>query len=96
MENDNELIEAFWISQGGKAHMKPDLWFYESDWNMLMPVVEKMFSLWQGTGEEGFQKRLNLRLHRFTRECPISSPVQQVYTKLIAFIKWYNTAIEPF
>jgi hypothetical protein len=38
----NELIEKFWIEQGGKPHDPADLWFYESDWGMLMPVVEKI------------------------------------------------------
>src|SRR3972149_7703472 len=41
-EENDKLIEEFWISQGGKANMKEDLWFYQSDWNMLMPVVEKI------------------------------------------------------
>jgi hypothetical protein len=42
---DSELIEEFWVSQGGKPHLAADIWFYESDWNMLMPVVEKIEGL---------------------------------------------------
>lgn len=42
VKSDNELIEEFYISQGGKPHDPADLCFYESDWNMLMPVVEKI------------------------------------------------------
>lgn len=42
VKSDNELIEEFYISQGGKPHVPADLCFYESDWNMIMPVVEKI------------------------------------------------------
>jgi hypothetical protein len=38
----NQLIEKFWVEHGGKPHMTEDLWFYESDFNMLMPVLEKI------------------------------------------------------
>jgi hypothetical protein len=43
--NTNELIEKFWIKHGGKPHMKEDLWFYESDWSMLMPILDIICSL---------------------------------------------------
>lgn len=38
----NELIEKFWIEQGGKPHMDADIWFYENDWVMLIAVLEKI------------------------------------------------------
>jgi hypothetical protein len=40
MKTDNELIEDFYVSMGGKPTLKEDLSFYESDYNMLMDVLE--------------------------------------------------------
>lgn len=41
IDND-ELIGNFYISQGGYDHRREDWSFYGSDWNMIMPVVEKI------------------------------------------------------
>lgn len=52
---ENKIIEKFWVEQGGKPHMEADISFYESSWDMLMPVVEKMKiaadELWQNFEE---------------------------------------------
>ena len=87
---DNELIEEFFVSHGGgPIIVKADVDFYQASWDMLMPVVGKMFSLWQ-PASEGFQKSVNLKLDKFRREVPIGSHIQQVHKEVIVFIKWYN------
>jgi hypothetical protein len=88
----DELIEKFWIEQGGKPHLKEDISFYESDWNMLMPVVEKIG---------------NIPPNRFVidnNECKIigdtkikvfnASKRLSVYECVIKFITWYNQGKE--
>lgn len=42
MKTENQLIEDFYVSQGGKPTVPADIDFYESDWNMLMAVVEQI------------------------------------------------------
>jgi hypothetical protein len=80
MEN-NELIEGFWISQGGKPHDPADLWFYESSWDMLMPVVEKIDSLHNNHPFE---------VAEFCNGYQISAKINIIYQAVIEFIKWHN------
>lgn len=102
MKTDNELIAEFMGFEFKNDHTNVKYWHYNElnlvstdlifneSWDWLMPVVEKMYSLWLGVGEDGFQKSLNLRLHSFSRKCPIHSPITQVYLRVVEFIKWYN------
>ncbi len=87
MKTDNELIEEFWVSQGGKPNMGADLWFYESDWNMLMPVVEKIGKLDENFLIANDQPETPVRLMMTT---PIFEPIQVVHYRVVKFIKWYN------
>lgn len=94
VKSDNELIEEFYISQGGKPHVPADLCFYESDWNMLMPVVEKINSIDKtevsiypshciisvdGTAQAG--------AHDFT----VGNLFKIVRLSVVNYIKWYNS-----
>lgn len=90
---DNEIIEAFWVSQGGKPNLKEDLCFYKNDWGMLMPVVEKIENV---TGS---------RIKIQGVECEISivdyydlqierSKIRAVYKAVVEFIKWRNEVLE--
>ena len=94
MEKGNELIEAFWIEQGGKPHLKEDISFYESDWNMLMPVVEKWNSLSQRKQDE-LPNYLDLdnsegwRAWSY-RYVDLTTDINYVRDYLIENIKWYN------
>lgn len=81
---------GYWdFPEWGKAHYISDAFRYDTLWDWLMPVVEKMFSLWDGSGTE-FQKALNLKLHAFKRKVTIDCPIQQCYNQVLIFIRWYN------
>lgn len=82
MKTDNELIEDFWISKGGNPHDPADLWFYESDWSMLMPVVFKAKAT-PHSANYGSWNILNMYL--------IAIDLKNVYAELVEFIKWYNS-----
>lgn len=108
-KTDNELIDAFYVSQGGKPSMKEDLWFYESDFGMLMNVVEKVQHLddsFSVTLGYGLISRLGIASH-YTY-CHIENwkgeevagysgrptLIEVVYKTLTDFIKWYNNQKE--
>lgn len=82
VKNENELIEAFFVSQGGKPSLPADIDFYSSDWNMLMPVVEKIRPLWQKSQEELVA---DLMVALFTAD------IHKAHQSVVAFIKWYNS-----
>jgi hypothetical protein len=97
---DSELIEEFWISQGGKPHLAADIWFYESDWNMLMPVVDKINKL-------GYTVTINFQSIRGNCDTSIFSDkmtdqifneekasIEATYKSAVEFIKWYNEEIQ--
>lgn len=92
-KTDNELIEEFYVSQGGKPSLPADIDFYSSDWNMLVPVVEKINTL--DFPERSFTTRFILE----DRKCTFyyfsfiseESLIDAVYTVVVEFIKWYNS-----
>lgn len=55
VEEGNVLIEAFWIERGGKPHLPEDISFYASDWNMLMPVVDKIEQITNNLKPDGIR-----------------------------------------
>lgn len=86
MKTENELIEDFWISQGGKPHWKPDLSFYESSWDMLMPVVEKIESIYK----QG--KLFQCPQYQRIRGVKITDvTITELHALIVDFIKWYNS-----
>lgn len=106
MEEEYELIEAFWIEQGGKAHMKEDLSFYSASWDFLMPVWCKAcdwytheFGLLTSTFEISslsvvikakYQSAFKMAIPTFG-----NVDISKIYTVLVAFIKWYNENKKP-
>lgn len=93
MKTDNEKIEAFYVSLGGKPSLKEDLWFYESDWNMLMPVVEKIKQLRDfDTVTDGKHNRDPYFATRVADLLGILTTVdiKVVHLAVVAFIDWYN------
>lgn len=85
MKTNCELIEEFYISQGGKPHMKEDISFYESDWNMLMPVTKYIFDSDFLNDFDEWKSRVKQIVNSF--EC---IDIQITFEKVINFIKWYN------
>jgi hypothetical protein len=92
---DNELIEKFWVQQGGKPHWPPDIVFYESNWNMLMPVVEKIAEMHSNSFNydpeliaKGIFPEDNDYLDVIT--LPVSTKIEIVYKAVVGFIKWYQ------
>ncbi len=88
---DNELIERFYVSQGGKPNMAEDLWFYESDWNMLMRVIDKFMSIPPETFNYNGRAMTQLRQRKNEiKAISIYSNIMEVYIPLLGSIKWYN------
>lgn len=75
MDGDNDGLNYFF---NNTPHSDTDLLFH-SDWNWLMPVVEKILNL-QDTYAQERQKVFN----------SITPSINTTYTAIISFIKWYN------
>lgn len=56
---------------------------YHEDWNLLMPVVEKIFNV---TTEDQRQFSGNSIF-----EIGLFSPISDVYSAVLEFITWYNS-----
>lgn len=88
---DNQLIENFWISQGGKPHMEADIPFYESDWHMLMQVVEKMrLSIEKTYLNKAFSPEASDLLEDMTNNL-VWTNIKGAHKTIVEFIKWHNT-----
>lgn len=85
--DDNQLIEAFYISRGGKPHDPADIWFYESSWDMIMSVVDKIKEIYNN---EILSTKTSEILKQSIFQCGIMAPKKRVYLSIIDFIKWYN------
>lgn len=93
MKNDNEILEDFYVFHGGKPSLTADIWFYESDWHMLMSVVETIEKL-------GFEVVIHsdaayMKKTHFRGNMPnignVSTKFNATRTTCIEFIKWYTT-----
>ena len=62
---------------------------YNSDWNWLMQVVEKIESLNHKNNEEHFQL-VSFIHHWLRRKHKELTKIEAVYNACIEFIKWYN------
>ena len=100
---ENELIEKFYVSQGGKSHPLEDIYYYESDWNMLMPVVEKIDKMghdidlcWHSTMRDGEESRSvvcaiqDRPAFKAITYVEASRMIDATYLAVVDFIKWYN------
>lgn len=81
---DNQLIENFYVSHGGKPTLEADIPFYESDWNMLHPVIDKIADLWEPLSP------MTASVENVTSR-PIACHIQQAHKEVVNFIKWYNS-----
>jgi len=98
MKSDNELIEDFYVSKGGKPHLEADVYFYESDWNMIMPVANKIVKLWledtslqeKLRNDSAFIARMAIKQMFFLSEITHDLDINSVYLKCLDIIKWYN------
>lgn len=88
MKTDNELIEQFYVEQGGKPHLPEDISFYESDWNMLMPACKKWDELpdHPNPRKKSPQQELSDELDEIVALYEIAP----VHKQLVRNIKWYN------
>lgn len=63
---------------------------YHTDWNWLMPVVEKVSSMvYFDHFPFSFQDFLNARGK--VDSLPIATPLEEVYKAIVQFINWYNS-----
>jgi len=98
-------IETFWVEHGGKPHLDADLSFYESDWEMLMSVVEMIEGLGYHTiiyrQEDGQEMMItdgspsyNLKAENCivpNEPAPLTKTKKQaVFETVLKFIFWYN------
>lgn len=98
-KTDNELIAEFMgevLDEEDHAHnFTLDQLPYRTNWNWLMPVVEKIgevdgYSCINIDSSEVYTHRKNDTMLTFTnREC--GSKILSVYKSVIEFIKWYNS-----
>jgi hypothetical protein len=90
VKEGNEVIEAFYVEQGGKPNLKEDLWFYESSWDMLMPVVKKIRDLLQDN--ELYEKAKD---HwEFITVALSTAEVKAAQIAVFQFITWYTSIKE--
>lgn len=64
---------------------------YDSDWNWLMEVVERINNT--GRFEVVIQKGfcyVSDESNELTLSCPASNTLEAVYQAVVEFIKWYN------
>jgi hypothetical protein len=94
MKTDNELIAEFMgfpyetssmtFSEPRKLVTSKRKLEYHTSWDWLMPVVGKIGTLWEPYPSQ-FDKPC-----RDVCSLPMGSHIQQVYKKVVEFIKWYN------
>ena len=93
---DNELLAEFIgfdvLSNGHyqyESELTRTLPEFNSDWNWLMQVVEKIESLNHKNNEEHFQL-VSFIHHWLRRKHKELTKIEAVYNACIEFIKWYN------
>lgn len=76
---------------------------YDSDWNWLMPVVEKIEKLYRDAfpSNEEFVRRILAKENPLDGPymdvvgLPLSTPISEVHKAVVNFIKWYNQPKKP-
>jgi hypothetical protein len=64
---------------------------YHSDWNLLMPIVEKIESLGYSFEIELFSCYvIDSKTLSTIIECHYNSKIKSTYQAVVEFIKWYN------
>ena len=117
-KSDNELIAEFmgnrklvtrddgmWII-GGQGMLMPNNFEYDTSWDWLMPVVEKIESIgdfqisiytsWKGLNEkDGAACRITGSGLAFGILHAHGKRIDMTYKSVVEFIKWYNTQTQP-
>lgn len=60
------------------------------DWNLLMPVVEKIAGMFTSCNEDGEYPEITLQVMCVTN-LSIDTSIHTVYRNVVEFIKWYNS-----
>jgi len=65
---------------------------YNSDWNRLMPVVQKISKHYDEESDDYFEQLITLELDPYyLLELKVHAPITSVWIAVIKFIEWYNT-----
>ena len=83
-QDKNKLIEDFFVTHGGRPNMIEDLSFYESSWDILMPVVYKIHDVTPEKVREINSEGLAIF------ELALTTPIGDVHQAVVEFIEWYN------
>ena len=71
---------------------------YHNDWNLLMPVIQRIKYLWE---ENGFHRpylhksRLLDELGRLVHLANSKNMKETFYFHVLKFIDWYNSEVQP-
>jgi len=102
---DCELIERFWVANGGKPHVNADLIFYQSDWTMIMDVVEMIEKMGYHTiiyrQEDGQEMMITNGAPSYNikakdvivpnEPAPLTkTKIQAIFETVVKFIFWHN------
>lgn len=102
MNTDNKLIAGFMgidVAFDGTFSINPitrygcwEVMKYDSDWNWLMTVVDKIESLCNNVGFEISSRFVHIRVNN---NLTISSGIKDnrmeaIYSACVEYIKWYN------
>lgn len=79
-------VDGFWWIQpnGTKYNTQPDFTFYHSNWNALMPVVEKIGKMYSE------QKVPHGLLKHDMFDCGIFISISMLWHTVVDFIKFHN------
>ena len=91
------ILEFIEDGENEQHFFEPEEMKFESSWDWLMPVVEKIQSLGFGTSLAGGKNAFAFVIHLgelgsiVFNEKNSDSRMQAVYYGIVDFIKWYNT-----
>jgi hypothetical protein len=100
VKKDNEIIAEFMgevLTEEDHAHnFTLDQLPYRTNWNWLIPVVEKIESLGGRTAILFSPNRHNIctiseRDHTMLAQKESQTKIEAVYKAVVEFIRWYNT-----
>jgi len=105
MKTDNELIAEFMglpltkrevKFTGGTKEVPFQNWKYNQSWDWLMPVVEKIETLYDKAFPPDFIAKLLAKEPTIDHHymdviaLPLSTKINEAYGSVVEFIKWYN------
>jgi hypothetical protein len=97
----SSIPDKYWSKKSAEGFGEGELVYllYDSDWNWLFPVVEKIFQLKiKHTEVDGYIGKHRCRIEVYPRKFFENdyiyfnnSKIEAVYNACIEFIKWYNS-----